>query len=116
MRTTKTVIIATIITCAIIISCACAMPASAEDYGEFYPLLTVVTDTWQEGQEYIVECTDKTGNQWCFFSEDDSWQPGDIANLLIWNIGGTIYENEIIEVYWEGYTENISQFYQTLTW
>lgn len=114
MKTIKTAIIATIITCAIIIGCACTVPACAEDYGEFYPLLTVVTDTWQDGDWYIVECTDKTGNQWRFFSEDDSWQPGDIANLLMWNIGESQYEHEIIEVYWEGYVESISQIFPDL--
>lgn len=114
MKTIKTAIVATIITCVLIIGCACTIPASAEEYGEFYPLLTVVTDIWEEEQGYVIECTDKTGNQWCFFSEDDSWQPGDIANLLMWNISESQYEHEIIEVYWEGYVENISQIFPDL--
>lgn len=112
----RIVIIATIITCAIIIGCFCVIPVYAEDYGEFYPLLTIVTNTQQEGEWYIVECTDKSGNQWIFYSDDNSWQRGDIANLLMWNIGASQFENEIIEVYWEGYTEDISQFYTVLTW
>ena len=100
----------------LVLSNTCYALPYDEEYGEFFPLLTVVTDTWQEGQDYVVECTDKTGNQWYFFSEDDSWQPGDIANLLMWNNGATIYESEIIEVYWEGYTEDFTQFIKTLTW
>lgn len=42
-KTIKATIIATIITIIIMISCACAMPACAEDHGEFYPKLTDIT-------------------------------------------------------------------------
>ena len=109
----RTIIIATIITIMIIISCACIAPAMAEDHGEFYPRLTIVVDTEQihEGLR-IVYCQDKDGNVWSFFSDENDWIKGDIADLLMWNLK----EDEIIEVYWEGYTEDVETFFSLERW
>lgn len=41
---------------------------------------------------------------------------GDIVNLLMWNVSEHEKDNEIIEVYWEGYTEDISSFFQMNGW
>lgn len=121
----RAVIIATIITCAIIISCAYAMPVQAEaaneaaelGHGEFYPKLAMVissvridTDLW------IVNCQDRTGNVWAFFDDEGTWEIGDIANLLMWNLGEREEDNEIIEVYWEGYTDNLETFFKIIEW
>lgn len=88
-----------------------------EDRGEFYPLLTIVVDIdeWEDDVS-VITCQDKSGNIWCFFDEEQEWTIGDIANLLMWNMGGPIEEDEIVEVYWTGHTENIGKFYQLIEW
>lgn len=98
----KKIIIATITTIMIILSCATIIPASAEvgDRGEFYPRLTVVVDRI----ETKVYCRDRDGNIWVFFDEEEEWKVGDIANLLMWRKDIHEIHDEIIEVYWEGYT------------
>ena len=112
----KTIIIATVITCAIMISCAFAMPAKAEDRGEFYPKLTVVFETEKVGDLWVVYCVDKTQNVWSFYDDEGTWAKSDIANLLMWNMGEHEEEDEIIEVYWEGYTENLEMFFHVTEW
>ena len=98
----RATIIATITTIMIILSCAVVMPATAEvgDRGEFYPRLTVVVDRI----ETKVYCRDRHGNIWVFFDEEGEWEIGDIANLLMWRKDIHDIHDEIIEVYWEGYT------------
>lgn len=113
-KTIRTIIIATIITVAIMISCACAMPACAEDHGEFYPKLTVVFETEKVGDMWVVYCVDKNQNVWSFYDDKGAWTKDDIANLLMWNMGEREEDDEIIEVYWEGYTENINSFFQIM--
>lgn len=111
----KTAIIATIITCMILISCACAMPAKAER-PEFYPILTVVVNSVRiEDDLWIVDCRDKDGHVHSFFDDEGTWEYGDVANLLMWATE-VEEEDEVIEVYWEGYTEDIEQFFETLEW
>lgn len=118
MKEVKTAIIATIITIMVLISCACAMPAYAEqDRGEFYLHLTVVVaSTRIESHLWIVDCRDKDGNVWSFFDDEGTWEKGDIANLLMWNMGEQEEDNEVIEVYWEGYTKDIDSFFQIEGW
>ena len=120
MKQTKVIIIATIVTIIIMISCACAIPATAEtnNRGEFYPRLTIVvekehlvdTDLW------LIYCQDKDGNVWAFYDDEGEWAIGDIANLLMWNVGEREEENEIIEAYWEGHTENPIGFFSLEGW
>lgn len=115
-KTIKTIIIATIITIAIMVSCAYAMPACAEDCEEFYPKLAVVFETEQVNNMWIVYCVDKTQNIWSFYDDEGAWTKGDIVNLLMWNTGEHEEDDEIIEVYLEGYTENINSFFQLVEW
>lgn len=105
------VIIAAVISCAIMISYTFVNPARAEDRGEFYPKLTVVFETEKVSNLWIVYCIDKTQNVWSFYSDEDTWEKGDITNLLMWNMGENEEEDEIIEVYWEGHTENLEMFF-----
>lgn len=116
MKETKTAIIATVLTIIVIFSCMFAIPATAEDRGEFYPKLTVVFKTEKIGDLWVVYCIDKTQNIWSFFDDEDTWEKGDIANLLLWNMGENEEDDEIIEVYWEGYTENLETFFHVTTW
>jgi hypothetical protein len=118
MKQTKVIIAATIVTIIIMLSCAYAMPAVAEvgDRGEFYPRLTVVVE-----KEHIVNtglwviyCQDKNGNLWAFYDDEGEWDVGDIANLLMWSVSEHEEEDEIIEVYWEGYTDCIDNFFLNL--
>ena len=102
MKETKICIIALLITCLIIVSCAYAMPAQAEscnpNFGEFYPRLSVVVE--RQGDKVI--CQDQEGNLWSFFcDESDEWNTGDLCNLLMWNSSEDVTEHEVIEVYRE---------------
>lgn len=90
--------------------------ASMQDRGEFYPLLTIVVEKDYTESWPMVICEDRHGNLWAFYDDDDTWAIGDIANLLMWNMGGSIENDEIIEVYWEGYTDNLKMFFQTNGW
>ena len=117
MKEVKAVIIATIVTCLIIVSTAFALPAQAESRPEFYPRLTVVVNSVRiEERTWVVECQDKEGNIWAFFDDEGTWEKGDIANLLMWAITEQEEEDEIVEVYWEGYTENITEWLQMEGW
>ena len=116
MKEVKVCIIAVIITCAILISCACAMPAYAEQRPEFYPKLTVVFDSVPDGDQWIVYCVDKSQNVWTFFDDEGTWAKGDVANLLMWAIDDCWENDQIVEVYWEGYTENLNPFFQMDGW
>lgn len=118
MKEIKTATIATIITIMILISCACAMPAYAER-PEFYPLLTIVVSTDNTGETYCVNCRDKEGNIWSFYEypeDGEKWARGDIANLLMMTIDDIHENDQIVEVYWEGYTENVTEWLQMEGW
>ena len=107
----KTAIITTILVSIIIVSCAFTMPTTAEDRGEFYPKLTVIFKIERVDDLWVVYCIDKTQNIWSFFDYEDAWTIGDIANLLMRNMGGNEENDEIIKVYWESYTENLETFF-----
>ena len=120
-------IIATIITVLLMISCAgyvsaCAAERSAEaeapeyDHGLHYPRLSVVVEKRYVGDLCIIICKDRQHNLWAFYDDEGTWDIGDIANLMLWDMGENEEEQEIIEVYWEGYTENIDAFFQTVEW
>lgn len=116
MKNMKIAIVATIITCIIIVSCSFTVIATAETYN-CYACLTVITDTQQiENNLWVVSCQDKDGNCWKFFDDNYSWAKGDIANLLMYCYDEDITHNEIIDVYWEGYTENIDIFFMIMGW
>ena len=110
MKTTKIITIATTLTVALILSFACIMPASAEvgDRGEFYPRLAVVTAYEQVGDTdlWIIDCTDKDGQVWSFYGEQEDAHIGNVFNLLMWNMGEVEEDDEIIEVYYEGCMDN----------
>lgn len=116
MKEIKTVAIATIITICLLISCSCIIPAQAENRPEFYPKLTVVFETEKLGNLWVVHCIDKSQNVWSFYDDEGTWAEGDIANLLMWSLNEIEEEDEVIEVYWEGYTENITEWLQNNGW
>ena len=102
----KIIAIATTITVAIIFACACAIPASAEagDRGEFYPRLAVVTayENIEGTDEWIITCTDKDGEEWAFYGEEEDAHIGTMFNLLMWNMHEEEEQDEVIEMYYEG--------------
>ena len=108
MKNTKIATVATIVTVIIIALCGCVMTASAEDRGEFYPRLAVVTAFERLGDtdEWIIDCTDKEGNVWSFYGEKEDARIGNIFNLLMWNMGEAEEDDEIVEVYYEGRLDN----------
>ena len=91
---------------------AAAQEKAELDHGEMYPKLTVVIESTKVDDLWLVSCRDREGNVWAFWDDEGTWAYGDIANLLMWDLE----EDEIIEVYWEGYTENIQLFFQTIGW
>lgn len=116
MKNMKIAIIATIITCIIIVSCSFVLTASAE-MDNCYACLTIVINTQQiENNLWIISCQDKDGNYWTFFDDNNSWTKGDIANLLMYCYDDDITHNEIIDVYREGYTDNINLFLSLIGW
>lgn len=113
MKTLKICVIATMITALIMLSCAVAFSANAEEFGEFYPRLSVVVERHAD----TVICRDKDGHEWTFYcDESDEWEKGDLCNLLMWNNSTDITEHEIIDVYWAGYTENIDRYIHMNGW
>ena len=88
----------------VVISICIMVSACAEDKGEKYPKLTIVSDITPIAEKcYLVTCIDMQGVDWSFFCEyEDDWEKGDIANLLMWNMYGED-RDEIIEVYYEGH-------------
>ena len=111
MKTTKIIVIATIITIALIALCGIAT-ATAEvcDRGEYYPLLTVVTGYEQIGDTdlWLIDCTDHFGRVWSFYGEAEDAHIGYVYNLLMWNTGEA---DEIIEVYPEGRITTAEMFH-----
>ena len=72
--------------------------ARAEDRGEFYPLLAVVTACGEEAGEFrAISCRDLRGNEWTFYDDSGLWAVGDLASLLVWDPG-----SEVIDVIREG--------------
>lgn len=114
MKTLKIAAIATIIAAIIMLSCAVAFSAAEAEAArpEFYPKLTIVFETEKVSDCWIIHCMDKSRNVWTFYDDEGTWKKGDIANLLMYASGETEEDDEIIEVYWEGYTENINLFCQ----
>lgn len=112
----KVIIIATIITACIIISCAYAMPASAES-ADYYTKLTIITGHVKiDTGLWVVDCRDKEGHIWCFIDDEGTWKRGDVANLLMFRLNENEENDEIMEVYWEGFVEDISTFLQVMDW
>lgn len=113
MKKAITIIIAIVALCMI-----AAATAEVGDRGEFYPRLTVVVEREQiaDTDLWVIYCQDKDGNVWTFYDDEGEWNVGDIANLLMWNVGECEEEDEIIEVYWEGYTENPIGFFSLEGW
>ena len=100
------------VTCLMLILLTIVTSAYADmDRGEFYPRLTVVVECKPIDNEYIIDCVDRNGNIWSFYSED-TWDIGDMVNLLMWNATGIEIEDEIIEVYYEGYISNLDLFFE----
>ena len=115
------------IVCVILLSVAILLPAQAEraaaaeraenGHGEFYPKLAIVVGlTILDEDCTIITCEDMQGELWSFYDDEQEWMEGDIVNLLMWDIGETEEKDEIVEIYWEGYTDNIESFFQVVNW
>ena len=99
----KAIIIATIVTCLLIVGCAYATPACAEAE-DFYPMTAVVTQLdWQLD---IVSCVTYDGNIWEFYG-CDSWKIGDVCSMYMWNCNteDDITDDEIIDVEFGGHLD-----------
>ena len=113
----KAWVIAISIICAVMVICGCAC-AQAELRPEFYPKLAIVASCTRIGDTplYAVNCIDRNGNEWGFFDDEGLWKQGDIANLLMWATTDREEEDEVVEVYWEGYTENVTEWLHNNGW
>lgn len=119
MKEVKIIVIAAIVTIAIMVSCAYAMPAYAEQgRKEFYPRLTVVVEKEQIGESglWVITCRDKNSNLWAFYDDIGDWNIGDIINLLMKSINENEEDDKIIETIREGYTENVEEFFHVTGW
>lgn len=107
MKTTKIIIIATIVTIMLICSVAYAMPAHAEELPEdFYTLDAVVIGWDQIGEtERQIDCLAEDGNIWSFFDEKGEWEVGDTLFLVMWECTEDEEDDEVIDVIWTGYLE-----------
>lgn len=112
-KTVRIVAIATALTIAIMLSCAYAMPAGAE---ELYPKLAVVVSTEEAGGIYCINCLDKDGNVWSFYDDDPSLEEGDILALLMERVDEIPEDDHIVGYEWEGYTEEIDEFIHVTGW
>ena len=116
-KTIRTITYATIITVSLMLAFVILLPpVHAEDRGEFYPKLAVVFDTDQIGNARVIFCVDKAQNVWSFYDDENEWEIGDIANLLMWKLNENDEDDEIVEVYWEGYTEEPENLWGNLEW
>lgn len=106
MKQTKVAIIATIVTIAIMLATACAMPAYAEQ-SDFYHLTTVVVGWERIGDTdlYVIDCMTQDGNVWSFYEDEEHWTIGDIAILYMWKCTEAEEDDEVIDVAWGGYME-----------
>lgn len=119
MKGIRAAIIATILTCLILVSCAYALPAVAEvKQRELYPKLTIVVEREQIGNTglWVIYCQDRNGYVWTFIDDKGEWNVGDVANLLMQKSNESAEEDEIIEVSWEGYIENINDIPNIIEW
>lgn len=114
MKNLKAWTISLVVMVAVMLVCGYACGES--DRGEFYPKLTIVVDCVELGGLRYIACQDKEGNIWGFYDDNHEWKEGDIANLLMWNLGECEEDNEIIEVYWEGHSKNTEEFFNTVKW
>ena len=97
----------------VICGCACAQAGELER-GEFYPKLTVVFEIETIGGLQVVHCEDNSQNQWSFFDDENYYKVGDIVNLLMWNMGEREENDEIVEAYKEGHTNNLEMFLENI--
>ena len=97
----KLIAIATAITVAIIISCACAIPANAET---IYTTDTVVVSWELEHDYYRIECLDEQGDIWCFYDEEP-WNIGDMVVLRMFAFDEDYTHDEVLDVEYVGHLE-----------
>ena len=74
MKNIKIIITAVILTCALIIGCAHAIPAYAENEINVFPAVIMACDITEDS----VVAVDLNGNKWAFYGVED-WSIGDIA-------------------------------------
>lgn len=119
--TIKTIIIATIITAVIMISTAFALPAVAEELPEdFYELNAIVIGWEQIGDTdlRVIDCLAEDGNIWSFYDDEEEWEIGDVAILLMWECTEAEEDDEVIDVIWVDYLESdqMARFLWEMKW
>ena len=97
----KVIVIATIITIAIIVSCACALPVHAET---IYTLDTVVVGWELEYGNYKIDCLDENGDVWEFYDEEP-WNIGDMVTLRLFAFDEDYTHDELLDVEYVGHLE-----------
>ena len=113
MKQFKIAIIATIITVCIMIGCTYA--CACADKLELYPMLTIVVNVKDYEECRVVTCMDRSRNKWEFYDEEYEWEVGDIANLLMNGYNTTtIYDDDIIDIIWNGCTDNLPEFFRVI--
>lgn len=74
-----------------------------EMMSHIYPMSGIVTEVNRQEDRVVV--TDSTGNEWEFDGAED-WRTGDIAAMIMEDNGTEeIYDDEIIDVQYDGWVE-----------
>ena len=114
----KLAMICTIITIAVMIATACALPATAET-ADTYELDAIVIG-WDETAEGLraVDCLAEDGNIWTFYDDAEEWDAGDRLILIMHPCTADPFDDEIIDVIWTEYLEpaEMGQFLWAMKW
>ena len=100
MKTLKIATIATIITSVIMLSCAVAFPANAEELpNDFYEVRALITGWTRVGltDTRIIECLDEEGNVWAFYDDEEYYTTWDVISLLMWKCTESKEDDEVID-------------------
>ena len=108
MKNLKTAIIATIVTALIIVSCAHAVPANAEDENVYqFPAIVTGIDFVKD----VVTIVDDHGEEWEFYGAEE-WSVGNLVWVIVYSYGTeTLEDDEIIDIEFQGVCD-----YQFLYW
>lgn len=101
MKTLKTAVIATIITCLLILGCAYATAETDPNLSDFYPTTAIVVGVDYELDK--VSCVTFKGETYEFYGCYD-WDVGDVCALYMWDCGTALdkTDDEIIDVEYSG--------------
>lgn len=117
----KLAMICTILTVAIMIAIAFAMPAVAENLPEDFHELDAIVIGWErigDTDLRVIECLAEDGNVWSFYDDQEEWDVGDTLTLIMWECTELEEDDEVIDIIWTGYMEpdEMAHFLHRVKW